>query len=256
MTMSKEREMTSGADRNASSSARPVTVSITRRTVVIGLFIIAGLLLVAHMLVSLNRFMLDLRFFAADNLFVLFDMWSEVSIPSWYSVTLLLIATAILAVITVAKYAAHDSFRLHWAALSVIFLALSVDEAADIHGQVSYALNEKLNTSGFLAYAWIIPAAVLVVVVGLAYLRFLMKLPPDVRIRIIIAGAIFLSGALVMEAIEGRYDSSHGVETMTYRVMVGIEETLEMAGAILFISTLLAYLASLAEAVELRIHPD
>lgn len=248
--------MTSGSYHPLASSGARSMVPISRRSVVVTMSVIAGLLLLAHMLVSLNRYVLELSFFAADNLYVLFDMWSEVSIPSWYAVTLLLIASAILAVIAVAKYAAHDSFRLHWAALSVIFLALSVDEAADIHGQVSYALNEKLNTSGFLAYAWIIPAAVLVVVVGLAYLRFLLHLPASVRIRIVIAGAIFLSGALVMEAIEGRYDSSHGVETMTYRVMVGIEETLEMAGAILFISTLLAYLASLAEAVELRIHPD
>ncbi|MCO5176918.1 MAG: hypothetical protein M9890_08130 [Thermomicrobiales bacterium] len=237
-------------------SNQPVRVPIPRRAVVMILSVIAGLLLVAHMLVSLNRFVLDLHFFAADNLFVLFDMWSEVSIPSWYSVVLLLIASAILAVIAVAKYAVRDSFRLHWAVLAVIFLALSLDEAADIHGQASYTLNEKLNTSGFLAYAWIIPAALLVLVVGLAYLRFLLHLPPDVRIRVAIAGAVFLSGALVMEAIEGRYDSSHGVETMTYRVMVGIEETLEMAGTILFISTLLAYLASLAETVELRIRPD
>lgn len=248
--------MSVASDRIAPSSGNPVTVSIPRRPVVIALTVIAGLLLVAHMLVSLNRFVLDLQFFASDNLFVLFDMWSEVSIPSWYSITLLLIASTILAVIAVAKYAARDPFRLHWAALAVIFLALSVDEAADIHGQVSYTLNEKLNTSGFLAYAWIIPAAVLVLVVGLAYLRFLMRLPLDTRIRFVVAGAIFLAGALVMEAIEGRYDTSHGVETMTYRVMVGIEETLEMAGTILFIATLLAYLASLAETIELRIHPD
>lgn len=217
------------------------------------LWLIAGLLLVAHLLVSLNRYVLHFSFFAFDNLYVLFDMWAETSIPSWYSITLLLVAAAVLVVIAAGKYAEGDRFAHHWAALAFIFLAMSIDDAADIHGQTSYKLNEMLETGGFLTYAWIIPAAALVVLVGLAYLRFLVHLPPDVRWRVVLAATLFVTGALVLEAVEGHYDTTHGVENMPYRLMVGAEETLEMAGVIVLISTLLGYLATMTGAVRLRL---
>ena len=56
-----------------------------------------------------------------------------------------------------------------------------------------------------------------------------------------------------MEMVEGRYDTQHGVENMPYRIMVAIEETLEMTGIVIFIGALLAYLPTLAEQVEIRI---
>ncbi len=239
--------------KTARPAADELELVVPRSGLVRLLSAVAGLLLVAHLLVSLNRYVFGLTFFAADNLYVLFDMWDEVSIPSWYSVTLLLAAAALLALIAAGKLAAGDRYARHWAALAVIFLALSIDDAADIHGHTSYTLHELLDTSGFLAYAWIIPAAALVALVGLAYLRFLLHLPPAVRWRIVVAAALFLTGALLLEAIEGHYDTRHGVENMPYRLMVGAEETLEMAGIILLISTLLSYLAALAGEVRLRL---
>lgn len=235
---------------------REVELTIPREGLARLLSVVAGLLLVAHLLVSLNRYVFGLTFFAADNLYVLFDMWEEVSIPSWYSVALLLVAAGVLTIIASGTRAASDPYARHWTALAVIFLALSIDDAADVHGHTSYTLREVFDTSGFLAYAWIIPAAALVALVGLAYLRFLLHLPSPVRRQFVIAAALFLAGALVMEAIEGRYDTQHGVENMPYRLMVGVEETLEMAGIILFISTLLGYLASMGKAVRLRVRPD
>lgn len=234
-------------------SPRELELAVPRDRLVWLLSVFAGLLLVAHLLVSLNRYVFGLAFFGADNLYVLFDMWDEVSIPSWYSIVLLLGAAGVLAIIATAKRASADRYAHHWTGLAVIFVVLSIDDAADIHGQTSYTLNQLLDTSGYLAYAWIIPAAALVVLAGLAYLRFLMHLPAPVRLRFVLAAAIFLTGALVMEAIEGSYDTQHGVENMPYRLMVGVEETLEMAGIILFISTLLAYLATLTSAVRVRL---
>ncbi|HMM83827.1 hypothetical protein [Azohydromonas sp.] len=235
---------------------REVELTIPREGLARLLSVVAGLLLVAHLLVSLNRYVFGLTFFAADNLYVLFDMWEEVSIPSWYSVALLLVAAGVLTIIASGTRAASDPYARHWTALAVIFLTLSIDDAADVHGHTSYTLREVFDTSGFLAYAWIIPAAALVALVGLAYLRFLLHLPSPVRRQFVIAAALFLAGALLLAAIEGRYDTQHGVENMPYRLMVGVEETLEMAGIILFISTLLGYLASMGKAVRLRVRPD
>lgn len=230
-----------------------IRVTIPQAALIRILLAIAALLTIAHLLVSLNRYQLNIQFFGADNLYVLFDMWGEVSIPSWYSVSLLLTCAGLLAIVAIGKWQRHDRFARHWTALALIFLALSIDDASDIHGQASYRIQATLETGGALAYAWVIPGMIFTVLAGLAYARFLAHLPRSVRLRFLLAGGLFLTGALVMEMIEARYDSIHGVENMPYRLMVAVEESLEMVGVILFISTLLGYLATMSESIRLRI---
>lgn len=235
------------------SGHEPVTVTIPEPFITRALYVVAAMLVAAHMVFSINRYMLHYQFFGADNLYVLFDLWDEVSIPSWYSVSLLLVCSAVLSVIAVAKWQRGDRFRVHWIGLAFMFLTLSVDDAADIHGHTSYKLDEMLDTGGFLAYAWVIPAVFLVVAVGLFFVRFVLHLPPRTRTRYVVAGALFLAGALGMEMIQARYDTLHGVENMRYRIMVAVEEGLEMSGTILFLSASLRYLAGLSDGVRLRI---
>jgi len=239
-------------DAKARVEAGDLTLVIPRNRLVWGLSATAGLLLVAHLLTSLNRYVFGLTFFGANDLYVLFDMWDEVSIPSWYSVTLLLLASGVLTIIAAGKRASGDRYARHWVVLALIFLAMSIDDAADVHGHTSYTLHAMFDTGGFLAYAWVIPAAALVALVGIAYLRFLFHLPPATRWRVVVAATVFVFGALVMESFEARYDTLHGVENMPYRLMVGVEETLENAGIILFIATMLSYLSALASEVRLR----
>jgi hypothetical protein len=235
------------------STAHQIEITLPAARIVRWLSAIAVLLVIAHLIFSVNRYMLHYRFLGADNLYVLFDLWDEVSIPSWFSASLLLLCAALLGAIARAKWQRQDAFRRHWVALAVIFLALSVDDAADVHGHASYKLNEVLNTGGFLAYAWVIPALMLTLVFVLAYIPFLRHLPRPVAGRFILAGALFVSGALGLEMIQARYDTLHGVENMPYRLMVAVEEGLEMAGTILFIAVLLSYLRGLSDMVALRI---
>jgi hypothetical protein len=240
-------------DRERAATSSAVNVAIPEPLVTRVLYGVAVLLVIAHTAFSINRYMLHWRFFGADNLYVLFDLWDEVSVPSWYSASLLLMCSAVLAMIAVAKWQRRDRFRVHWLALALIFLALSADDAADVHGHASYKLDEMLETGGFLAYAWVIPAAIMVVVVGLFFVRFVLHLPPPTRARYVIAGGLFLAGALGMEMIQARYDTMHGVENMPYRIMVAAEEGLEMVGTILFLSASLRYLSGLGDGIRLRI---
>jgi hypothetical protein len=230
-----------------------IHVALPQRLIIRCMSAFAVLLVIAHLVFSVNRYMLHYQFLAADNLYVLFDLWDEVSIPSWYSASLLLVCAALLGVIAVERWRSRDRYRVHWVALAIIFLGLSVDDAADVHGHASYKLHETLDTGGFLAYAWVIPAAALTLIFVVAYIPFLRHLPRAVALRFIIAGALFVGGALGMEMIQARYDTLHGVENMPYRIMVAIEEGMEMAGTILFISVLMSYLRGLSNTIQLRI---
>lgn len=210
-------------------------------------------LVIAHLVFALNYHRFGYDFFGATQLYVLFDLHGEVTIPTWYSSSLLLFSALILALIAIAKQRVRDSYRLHWAGLSLMFLALSIDEAADVHGAVSYRLQTALDTSGPLTYAWVIPASVIALLVALVYLRFMVHLPPAIRLRFLLAGGLFVGGALGLEVIEAAYDSAGGGDSVLYLIMVALEEALEMSGVIVFIAALLAYLRTLAPTVSFTI---
>ncbi len=231
-----------------------VRLSLSRPFIVRVLYAFIVFFAVAHMAFSINRYVVHASFFASDNLYVVFDLWAEASIPSWFSISLLLVCSGLLAVIAHAKRAASDRYTRHWYGLALIFLALSIDDAADLHGHTSYKLQEMFEFGGFFAYAWVIPAAIACVAIGFTYLRFLVDLPRPIRWRFLLGAVLFISGALVLEMIEGRYDTQHGVENMPYRIMVAIEETLEMTGAVIFLSALLTHLSTVARTVEVYIH--
>src|SRR5437762_1529194 len=56
-----------------------------------------------------------------------FSVNAEQTIPTWYSVILLLIAAVLLAAIAQVKLARREKFRWYWLGLAIIFLYLSID---------------------------------------------------------------------------------------------------------------------------------
>ena len=77
----------------------------------------------------------------------------------------------------------------------------------------------------------------------MVYLRFVWKLPKEARNRFIVAGALYLAGALGVEMYGAREAELHGTATITYSVLYMIEELLEMLGVVLFVYALLCHLA-------------
>jgi len=150
---------------------------------------------------------------------------------------------------------AGDRYALHWRVLSIIFLYLSVDEAASIHELAIGPLRSALNTSGIFYFAWVIPAAALVLLFVLAYLRFLAHLPGKTRRLFLLAGIIYVSGALGMELVGGYQTDFYGRENMVYALIANTEEFFEMMGVVVFIYALLSYMSlqMKVKAVDLQI---
>lgn len=132
-----------------------------------------------------------------------FDLGHEPSLPNWYSSIALLAASVLLAIIATAeKYAASiDTSR--WYALSAGFLLMAVDEAILIHAMANAPLHEWLNTGGLLYFAWVIPYFILVLLLGAFFLPFLLRLNSRTRSLFVISAALFVSGAVGVELIEG-----------------------------------------------------
>ena len=174
----------------------------------------------------------------------LFNLNGENNIPAWYASSTLLLCSILLAAIGLVKKQMGLPYARHWLVLAAIFLYLSLDEAASIHEMANRPLHYAFNTTGYFYYAWVIAGGLFALVVLLAYLPFLATLPVRTRYLFLISGAFYVGGALGMEVI-GNYWYLHGQgETLTYSMLGGVEEGLEMIGVASFIYSLLSYLAS------------
>jgi len=182
----------------------------------------------------------------------LFDLDTENNIPTWYASITLLFCSGLLALIAQQKAQQGDRFVNHWRGLAFIFLWLSMDEASSIH-EILIGLKEPLQTSGFFYYAWVIPAMVILVILGFAYRKFLVALPRKIRQLFLLAATLYISGGLIMEMIGGKYQQIFGMQTpiannsgfvgMGMALILAAEEILEMCGVAVFIYALLYFLS-------------
>jgi hypothetical protein len=218
-----------------------MTVEISAKKVACLLLVIVLLLTLASVAGQFSKYYL-----AHDVLLGFvpeFDLDRENNIPTWYSSVTLLFCAVLLGMIAVGKTRGKDAYAPHWGGLSVVFLLLSIDEASSLHERSIGPVRVALHTSGFLYYyAWVIPGALFVLILGFTYLNFLRHLPLDTRRLFVAAAILYIGGAMGVEVIGGYYASLYGPTNMTYALITTLEELLEMMGVIAFLYALMSYL--------------
>ena len=202
---------------------------------------------VVAVLTVINCILLFFYFYLDDDyLFGLIDYFDfdiEGNVPTLYSAFAVLVCSALLALIARIHWDQPGGNRYHWLGLSFIFLFLAMDEGTAIHEMIGSYLEDYMEATGSFYFLWVLPYGIATLVLGLAFLRFVWNLPPDTRRRFVIAGTVFLGGALGVEIFGAREAEAYGVETITYCVLYTIEEVMEMVGIIIFMYALLSYLA-------------
>jgi hypothetical protein len=170
----------------------------------------------------------------------MFSLSYEQNVPTWYSSALLFACSLLLAVIArgTQRAKAHDVGR--WGLLAAAFLYISIDETASIHEGAS----RFFDFDGVLYFGWVIPAGAVVLALGLAYVKFLLRLPKRTRNQFIVAGAIYVTGALLFELPLGYWTDRHGSDNVGYAAIDWVEESLELLGVNLFLLSLLDYLGA------------
>jgi len=157
----------------------------------------------------------------------------------------MLMIGVILFFIYKVKATEHDRFRNHWLCLSVIFLLMNVVQSADVHNAVSPCIRTMLGVGkGWFYFAWVIPAIVFAIVVGIAYLRFLLDLPRATRSLFFIAGFTYVIGAIVFEMATAYYFTRYGAQNFTFALLSAFHEALKMTGLVVFIHATLDYLGA------------
>lgn len=159
----------------------------------------------------------------------------ELNIGTWFSSALHLVNAGLLALLAANSVRAE---RVRWILLGLAVLVVSMDEVSANHEQVGYVLHTALGTGGFLTYAWIIPAAVLVAVVAAVCGPMVLRRPGGRLVAV--AAAVFVAGAIGVEAIEGWwFDATGNADDVVHVALSGVEEGLEMLGLIVAMAGLL-----------------
>ncbi len=168
----------------------------------------------------------------SGSLVELFSLSYEQNLPTWYA-SVLLFSSAVLLAHIARSYEGRRQ-RAHWWMLSVGFAVMSFDEVAELHER----LGGMFGGSGVFYFDWVIPAGLAVVALAAMFVPFLTKLPAASRRRFLIAGAVYLAGALAMELPLGWWTERAGSDNLTYALIDLVEESLELCGASLFLVAL------------------
>jgi len=185
-----------------------------------------------------------------------FYLNNEGNIPTFFSTFLLLISTVLLALIAVTKKRNHDSYAINWVILTFIFLYLSLDEAASIHEMFSWPIMDILSRQPegpTYHLAWTIPFIALLLILAVSYWKFLFHLPRKILLLFLIAGTLYIGGALGGELLQVLQGEFRGTENLTYIMIITFEETLEMTGILIFIHALFKYMSFSVKEVRFSI---
>jgi hypothetical protein len=177
---------------------------------------------------------------------------TEANIPSLYSAVAIVFCSVLLWLIGSLASEKAKKRSSYWKFLSLIFILLAMDEFGSLHEFMIQPLRGMMDRTSFdsdyLYFAWFIPYMVLLLLLGLVFLKFFVKLPSGTRWLFIVGGVVFLSGAVGMEMVGGKYwaaqgwavDGSDNVD-LTYALIITLEELLEMLGIVIFIYALTKY---------------
>jgi hypothetical protein len=197
--------------------------------------LVLGLVVAGTVLVAMLGLAAEIAYFTlglSGEITEIFSLSYEANVPTWWA-TILLFSCAI----ALASTALHEErLRGYFWALAILFAYMSLDEAVQIHEELARVYE---GGRGVLYFSWVIPGAVIVVLVGLAFVPFLIALDASTRARFVIAGAIYVGGALVMELPLGWWTDTYGEETLGYALIDFVEETMELAGTGVFLDALL-----------------
>ena len=226
---------------HASSTPSPqdtaVDIGLSKSNLRLPLFVALAIVVSAGVVVEMLQPVYGLSTQAGIVPFL--SMSYEGNVPTFYTAVILMLDASLLALAALAAKKARERFVPHWWVLSLGFVYIAVDEVFSFHE----AAGGLLDLSGVLYFSWVVPAALVVVLVGLAYVPFLRGLPARTRIRFLIAGAIYVGGAVGMELPLGYWTEKHGSHNLGYGLIDAVEEALEMLGLNLFLLWLVDHLA-------------
>ncbi|MDP3818613.1 MAG: hypothetical protein Q8Q57_06415 [Methylotenera sp.] len=168
---------------------------------------------------------------------------SEMNIPAIFSGFMLLLSSIIIGFIWYLEKNLKNG--KYWLILSGGFFFMFLEEIFEIHEKITAPIQQLIGHDhlGFFKYSWIIPYAIITLIVGLYFLKFLFSLPKKTTKRFLIAGIWYVMAALGIEGITGiSADYFGNTDNFLYLASMTVEEASEMYAISFFIFALLTYI--------------
>jgi len=196
-------------------------------------------------------------FLLRDPLAAAFNVDGEGNIPALYSTLAIVSCAYLLWVIARVEREASGRFSWQWTLMSIIFLGLACDEFLGFHE----GLNDNANLAGITLFSWVAYGMGFVFIFTLIFFRTVVQLPSPIRRLVILAGLIYVSGAVGMETVAGHFVVPvWGNQGMQYVFCAATDKFLEMIGIVVFIYALLTYLVQgrreVVLALQLHVYQD
>jgi hypothetical protein len=164
---------------------------------------------------------------------------SEGSVGAWFNSAQLGLVAALCASIAVAT--APRALRWRWWLLAGLSVAMSVDETVAVHEVLAFRLGRAVD-AGSTSEVWVLPALLMVLVLGVVLLPLLRRLPRRTVAALAIGVGIYLAGALGLEYVSGELASGPlGRDALSYRLVAVAEELGESLGLAVVIAALAGY---------------
>ncbi|TNM67420.1 hypothetical protein FHN55_10190 [Streptomyces sp. NP160] len=176
------------------------------------------------------------------------DLDGEANLPATFSAALLaLVGLGFVFLAGVRRSRGERAWPVVVLAAGAGYLGL--DEASELHESLALFADRLHATLGLHNFAWLVPGVLLAVAGGVVALRLARALPPRLRRRLVLAGVVYLFGAVLMEYVTSFFlvDLPGSAELtapqpVSYILLNAVEEGSEMAGALLALAAVLAEL--------------
>ncbi len=217
------------------------SITLSSETTIRYLVVIAILLLAANILAIFMR-----HFTNHDHVFGLvayFNFDSEMNPSTLFSTCLFLINSALFQVVYAVQCKDSNPQRI-WIFLSCLFCFLALDEFSSLHERLIFPVQNALNTSGYLYFAWVIPYGIATFALAIFFVPVFNQLNRRNKIGFSLSAITYISGAIGFEMIGGKYLETISQTTkkidLTYDLITTMEESLEIVGLILLVYTLIS----------------
>jgi len=198
------------------------------------LILTLAILIILSSLLNILFYHFDFKFFAGLQAY--FDFDGEANFPTFYSVSLIFMATIYIYRLYVKTAAGKGKSFLGF--LSLCFIYIAVDEFTQLHEKLNDPINNFFNTDYYFSWLLILGGG-LIAISFIAFSSF-KKLSLDFKVIIIKFILIYLMGVVVVEVIGGLYIARAG-NLLIYKQITIIEETFEIMAFIYLLKKIFVF---------------
>jgi hypothetical protein len=218
---------------------------------------IAGTLLGAATFIALVNVVSDLyaQFSGGESLRFsrLFSFDDKITIPTWYSSSLMLLCALLCGAIACDSRAKSDRQSGYWAFFSLVFLLFSLDEVTALHLRLDFISRYMFQLGGFRYGLYLLLVAAIAATVWICR-KFFAQLPSQTRWQLG-AGSFFYIAAIVVDQLDKRIWRGQDLYTVAHApgLFTAVDELLELVGLVVFIYALLTYIGKSIKELQIRI---